>query len=194
MYGGGRLARKDRRAKLGVALKFSLTDEIPFPRDVVYATHRDKLLELVPYLPNVKSVVIQSRTVEGPVMKLVNLWTGTTDDVPAVIRPLVKPEMLTWVDRATWDESKWRTDWDITITALAEAVTAKGFNTFREEDGETILQMQGEFTIHPDKVPGVPGFVARAAAPTLEKFVVGLLEPNLRRTNAAVRRYIEDHR
>ncbi len=175
-------------------MKFSLTDEIPFPRDVVFATHRDKLLELVPYLPNVKSVVVESRTIENGVIKLVNVWTGTTDDVPTVIRSLVKPEMLTWVDRATWDEGRWRTDWDIEITALAQAITARGFNTFREEDGETILQMQGEFTIHPEKIPGVPAFVARAAAPALERFVVGLLEPNLRKTNVAVRRYIEDHR
>lgn len=175
-------------------MKFSLTDEIPFPRDIVFATHRDKLLELVPYLPNVKSVVVRSRAVEDGVIKLVNVWTGTTDDVPTVIRSLIKPDMLTWVDTATWDEGRWRTDWDIDITALAGAVTARGYNTFREEDGETVLHMQGEFTIHPEKVPGVPGFVARAAAPTLERFVVGLLEPNLRKTNQAVRRYIEDHR
>ena len=142
----------------------------------------------------VQSVVVQSRIEEGPLVRLVNLWAGAASDVPAVIRPLVKPELLTWVDRATWDSSKWRTDWDIQLNALADAVTARGFNTFLEEDGETIIQMQGEFVIHPDRVPGVPAFVARAAAPALERFVVGLLEPNLRRTNQSVRKYIEEHR
>lgn len=174
-------------------MKFSLVDELPYPREVVFRTHRDKLVEMVPYLPNVKSVVVESRIVEGPVVKLVNLWAGTTDDVPAVIRPLVKPELLTWVDRATWDESKWRVEWDIQLSALSDAITARGSNTFREEDGETVIHMQGEFIIHPDRVPGVPGFVARAAAPALERFVVGLLQPNLRKTNESVKQYIRDH-
>jgi hypothetical protein len=174
-------------------VKFSLVDELPHPRDLVFSTHRDKLRELVEYMPNVASVVTESRVVEGPVVRLVNLWTGASDDVPAVIRPLVKPEHLTWVDRAVWDESKYRCDWEITLSAVPDAVTARGFNTFLEEGGETIIQMNGEFLIHPDRIPGVPVFVAKATAPAFERFVVGLLQPNLRRSNQAVQQYIEDH-
>jgi hypothetical protein len=186
--------RRDIRHGIGGTVKFTLTDEIPFPRETVFRTHRDKLVEIVPYLPNVQSIVVESRVEQGPVVQLVNLWAGTADDVPAVIRPLIKPELLTWIDRATWDESKWRCDWDIQLTALPDAITARGYNLMREEDGETIIQMQGEFTIHPDRVPGVPAFVARAAAPTLERFVVGLLQPNLRKTNEAVKTWLRDHR
>ncbi|MBX2796065.1 MAG: hypothetical protein KTR31_00310 [Myxococcales bacterium] len=174
-------------------MKFNLTDEIPFERELVFSTHRDKLVELVPYLPNVDSVVIQSREEDGDVVRLVNEWTGASSDVPAVVRPVLKPEHLSWVDRATWDVAKWRCDWQITISALPEVVTAKGSNTFVDEGGETLIQMTGEFVIHPDKVPGVPSFVARRAAGPLEKFVVGLLQPNLRRSNQAVLQYLEDN-
>ena len=174
-------------------MKFNLVDEIPFERDLVFSTHRDKLLELVEYLPNVDSVVIESREEDGDVVRLVNLWTGASSDVPAVVRPLFRPEHLTWVDRATWDQSRWRCDWKITISALPEAVTAEGHSTFVDEGGETAIQMSGEFVIHPDKVPAVPGFVARRAAAPLERFVVGLLQPNLRRSNQAVQQYLEDH-
>lgn len=174
-------------------MKFSLVDEIPHPRALVFSTHRDKLQELVPYLPNVASVATESRVVDGAVVRLVNLWTGASTDVPAPIRPLVKPEHLTWVDRAAWDQDRWRCDWEITLTALPDAVTARGFNTFLEEGADTIIQMNGEFVIHPDRIPGVPAFVARAAGPALEKFVVGLLQPNLRKSNQAVQQWIEDH-
>ena len=84
-------------------MKFSLVDEIPHPRELVFATHRDKLGELVPYLPNISSVESESRLVEGEVVRLVNVWTGSSTDVPSIIRPLVKPDYLCWVDRATWD-------------------------------------------------------------------------------------------
>ena len=101
--------------------------------------------------------------------------------------------MLSWVDRATWDKGRYRCDWNITLTALPEAVTAKGFNVFVDEGDVTIVQMSGEFVIHPEKVPGVPAFMARRLAPTLEKFVVGLLQPNLKRSNQAVESYLEDN-
>ena len=137
--------------------------------------------------------LVKERVVEGDVVRLLNLWTVSSNDVPGPIRPLLKPENLTYLDRATWDAGRWRCDWEITLTALPEAVTARGFNTFLDEGGETVIQMNGEFVIHPDRVPGVPTFVARAAAPALEKFVVGLLQPNLKKSNQAVQQNIEDH-
>lgn len=174
-------------------MKFSLTDEIPHPRPVVFHTHRDKLIDLVPYLVQIESIRCESRAEEGPVVRLVNLWRASSDDVPAPLRSILKPERLTWVDRATWDGAQWRCDWEITLSALPEAVTARGSSTFLEEGEETIVQMTGEFLIHPDRIPGVPTFVAKAAAAPLERFIVGLLQPNLRRSNQAVRQYIEDH-
>ena len=76
---------------------------------------------------------------------------------------------------------------------MAEAITARGHNTFLDEGPDTVVQMNGEFVVHPERIKGIPAFVARSAAPTLERFVVGLLQPNLRRSNAAVRQYIDDH-
>jgi hypothetical protein len=174
-------------------MKFSLVDEIPHPRTLVFATHRDRLLELIPYMPNVRSVVTEERVEDGPRVSLVNKWTGEHTDIPAPLRAFVKPELLTWTDRATWDQEHWTCTWSITLDAVAEAITARGHNTFLDEGPDTVVQMNGEFVVHPDRIKGIPAFVARSAAPTLERFVVGLLQPNLRRSNAAVRQFIDDH-
>lgn len=174
-------------------MKFNITDEIPFEREIVYQTHRDKLEDLVSYLSNVDSIVTRERVEEGDIVRLVNEWSGSSSDVPAVVRSVLKPEHLTWTDRAVWDKSKWRADWQITINALPEAVTAKGTTEFFDEDGDTLVRIAGEFIIHPDRIPAVPGFVARAAAPPLERFVVSLLQPNMKRSNQAVQQYLEDN-
>lgn len=174
-------------------MRFNLVDELPHSRALVFSTHRDKLLELVQYLPNIKGVETTSRVVDGSVVRLENVWKGSSEDVPSVIRPLVKAEYLSWIDRAKWDESDWSCEWQIELSLLKDAVTARGRNTFTEEDGVTIINMSGEFLIHPEKIPGVPTFVARSAAPTLEKFVIGLLQPNLRKSNEAVVSYIDDN-
>ena len=174
-------------------MRFNITDELPHPLDLVFEVHRDKLEELVEYLPNIESVETVSRVEEGSVTRLENHWTGASSDVPAVIRPLIKSEYLTWIDRAEWDAETHRCKWEITINALPGAITARGENAFREEDGETIVDMTGEFIVHPERIPGVPAFVAKRAVPALEKFVVGLVQPNLRKSNAAVVEYIEDN-
>lgn len=174
-------------------MKFSLVDEIPWPRELVFSTHRDKLLELVPYLPSVDSVVIRSRADDGDVVRFDNLWSGASDDVPAVLRGLIKPEMLTWVDTAAWDVGRYRCDWSIDLSALPGAITARGTNSFRDEGEDTVIQMQGEFIVHPERIRGAPTFLVRKAQPAIERFVVGLLQPNLKQSNAAVAQYLEDH-
>lgn len=173
-------------------MRFTITDELAHPLDLVFATHRDKLEELVDYLPNIESVETKSRIEEDGVAKLENHWTAASTDIPSVLRPMLKSEYLTWIDRAEWDGNTYRCRWVIELGVLPGAITARGENVFREEDGETIIDMTGEFIVHPERIPGVPTFVAKRAAPAVEKFVVGLLQPNLRKSNAAVGEYIDD--
>lgn len=172
-------------------MKFSLVDEIQHPRERVFATLRDRLPDCVPFMANVDSLTVESRIEEGDVVKLVNLWRGSSADVPGPLRPLLKPETLSWVDRATWDQGRWRCEWEITLPAVPDAITARGFNTYLDEGGETVIQLNGEFVVHPDRIRGVPSFVARSVAPTLEKFVIGLIQPNLKKTNQAVAQYLD---
>ncbi len=174
-------------------MRFNITDELPHPLEDVFETHRDKLLELVDYLPNIDNIETVKREEDGPIVRLENHWTGASSDVPAVVRPLIKSEYLTWVDHAEWDESTHRCRWRIEIGVLPGVVEARGENTFRAEGDETVVNMSGEFIIHPERIPGVPTFVAKRAAPALEKFVVGLVQPNLRKSNAAVVEYIDDN-
>ncbi len=173
-------------------MRFTITDELPHPLDLVFQTHRDKLEELVEYLPNVDSAKTVKREENGPVVSLENHWVGASTDVPAMLRPWIKAEYLGWVDFAVWDEAKHTCKWRLELGVLPGAISAHGETRFREEDGETVADMTGEFIVHPDRLPGVPAFVAKRAAPTLEKFIVGLIQPNLRKSNAAVVEYIDD--
>jgi len=174
-------------------MKFTVNDEIDFPLDLVFPTYRDKLHEMLDYMDNVDMIEVKSREEDGDVVKLLNQWHGSADDIPKPLRPVVNADKLSWLDKATWDTHKHRVDWEITLLALPEAVTAKGFTLYKEDGDVTIISISGEFLIHPDKVPGVPTFVAKRLAPTLEKFVVGLLQPNLKKSNQAVQEYLEDN-
>lgn len=172
-------------------MEFQVTDTIPHPRETVFATHRDHLVELAEYLPNIETITVQSREDDGPVTRLVNHWKAAPTEVPAAARPFIKPELLAWIDRATWNQDEWRCQWEIELGFLPEAVTARGFNRFLEQGGHCTIEINGEINVRAERIPGVPRLLAGKLSGAVEKFVVNLIRPNLLKTNEAARRYIE---
>lgn len=172
-------------------MKFTIVDEIPFPLEQVFEAHRDKLPDMVDRMPNVEKIVVESREVDGDIVQLVNIWHAAETDVPAIARAFISKDMLRWTDRATWDEDERTTEWAIELGFLPGAIVCRGENSFEEVAGVTRITMEGELIIHADKIPGVPRLLAGKVGPAVEKFVIGLVEPNLRETNKVVAAYLE---
>ena len=172
-------------------MEYSSTDLIEFPIEDVFSTHRDHLPDLAEFLPNVESIVVESRTEEGGEIHLVNLWTGSKTEVPKLIRPFVKPEMLKWIDRASWDESTRTCRYSIELGFLKEAIHVSGLNRMRSTDeGHTEVTIAGEIRVDARKIPGVPKFMAKKVGGVVENFVVKTITPNLKKTNDGVRRFL----
>jgi len=155
---------------------------ISFPREVVFSTYRDRLAEMVPFLPNVKAITVQKREdnvggVEGE-SKLLNLWEAK-GEIPKVAQRVLKPEMLAWLDHAEWHEKDWSCDWRIETKMFTENVKCGGHNTYHVEGDVTILKIRGNLDVNLKGVPGVPRFLAGTVAPVVEKFIITLLTPNL---------------
>jgi hypothetical protein len=165
---------------------------IPFPRDVVFVTYRDEIVKLVPYLPNVRSIEVKSRSESGNTIETVMLWRGG-GDIPGPLRAVISEAMLAWTDYAAWDRDALRCDWRTETHALTDAVTSKGMNVFLEDGpGKTLLQMRGKFEIDGKKIRGVPGFLAGTVGKKAEEFLGGKIEPNLHETARAITRYLEE--
>ncbi len=173
-------------------MRFTITDEIEFPRDVVYPTMRDRIEELIDYLPNVDSIEVLEREIDGDTHRYVKRWRASATEIPGLLRPIVKPEYLQWVDHATWDGAAFTTQWHHDLPFLSGALTARGLNRYIDEGDITVIELEGEFTIHPGRLTFLPGPLARKLAPALERFVVDMLKPNLRATNQAVEQWLEE--
>lgn len=173
-------------------MKFTVIDEIPFAAAKVFKTHRDQLPKLVERMPNVDEIIVDSREEDGELVHLVNIWHAAETEVPAVARPFIKRELLSWIDRATWNEDELTVEWDIELGFLPDAITCRGFNEFEEFDGITRVTMEGELIVDANKIPGIPRMLAKKVGQVVEKFVVGLVEPNLRETNKLVERYMSE--
>jgi uncharacterized membrane protein len=171
---------------------FQTTDVIEYPIETVYRAHRDNLPELVDFLPSVESIEVESREEEDDHVSLVNIWKAAQTEVPRVIRPFVKPQMLQWIDRAKWYESERICRWEIELGFLKDAIRVSGQNQMTTTDeGHTKVTVGGTIDVDGRKIPGVPKFMAKKVGAAVESFVVKMVTPNLQKTNDGVRSYIE---
>lgn len=163
---------------------------IPFPRPLVYATYRDKLVELVPYLANVRGIEVKSRKEEGNIIQFVNEWHGG-GEIPAVARAVLSEAMLSWTDIATWNESDFTAQWQIKTHAFTEAVRCAGVHRFKEVDSGTLIETRGSLVIDPEQIKGVPQLLAGMVRQAVEDFLSKNIEPNMRQVSDSVRYYLD---
>lgn len=167
--------------------------ELPFPRALVFETYRDRLPELVPYLPNIRGIEVRSRKESPPRTELVNVWKGG-GEIPAAARAFLSPNMLLWDDFATWDAEAFTCHWRTVTHSFKDALHAEGDNRFLDLGERTRIEIRGVLELDAGKVPGVPSMLARRLAPTLEQFLVALITPNLLEVSKGVEGYLKKQR
>ena len=165
---------------------------IPFPREIVFAAYRDEMIDLLPYLPNVRSIEIKSRKGEGNLIEFVNEWRGG-GDIPAAIRAVLSESVLAWTDYATWRADAMVCDWRTETHAFTDAVSCKGSNRFvADGDGKTLLEIRGSLEIDAKKIRGVPSFLAGKIGRAVEEFLVAKIQSNLVETAKGLAKYLEE--
>jgi hypothetical protein len=165
---------------------------LPFPRPLVYATYRDKLLELVPQMHNVKGVTLKSRQEQNGTVQQAFEWHGKSD-IPAMFKAFLSEDLLTWTDFATWKEAEYTTDWQLQPHAFREAVTWNGRDRYLEEGSGTRVETQGQLVIDPHRLKGVPGFLSGQVGHVAQEILAKQAEPNFVEMGKCVRAYLEKH-
>lgn len=166
---------------------------LPFPRDRVFATYRDRLADMTEYLPNIRSIRITERAERGDDVDLVNEWEGG-GEIPAAVRAFLSESMLKWTDHATWRAADHTVLWRTDVHAFPGAVKSSGENRFLEIAGGTKLEIRGDLTVDATKIPGVPKLLAKTVSSAAEKMLVGRIAPNLVEVAEGVRKLLERER
>jgi hypothetical protein len=171
-------------------IKISVDSQVSFSRDLVYATYRDKLMELGPYLPNVRSLQLKSRQGEERLVRLVLEWHGG-GDIPAAARSLLSEELFTWTEYDLWDNNEFTVDWRIETHAYREAVFCAGKNRFLERGNCTLVESRAEVRIDLSAVHGVSPFLLSQLVHLVEELLSKKIEPNLMQMGQSVQKYLE---
>lgn len=165
---------------------------LPYPRPLVYATYRDKLLELAAQMPNVKSIRLVSRQDQSNAVQQVHEWHGKSD-IPAMLKAFVSEDLLTWTDHATWKEAGFITDWKIQPHAFSEAIVWAGQDRYLETGNGTRVESQGVLSIDPKQLKGVPGFLTGQVSQIAEGILAKQAEPNFLEMAKCVQTYLQKH-
>ena len=172
-------------------MNISFDADIAFPRVLVFQTYRDKLVELVPYLPNVSDIEVQSRCEQSGKVHCVNVWHGG-GEIPDMARAVLGEEMLSWTEYNIWDEATFTLEWRIETHGFTAAVSCAGKNTFVAVDESTVVENRGQLVIIPEKLGGIPAFLQHQVAEIVEEFLGHKVEPNLRQMSEGVDRYLAE--
>jgi hypothetical protein len=165
---------------------------VPQPRDAVYRVNRDRLVELVEYLPNVRAIEVKSRTETGPGrFALVNVWHGG-GDVPTAVRSFLSDSMLSWTDHAEWDQETWSCTWRSESHSFRNAVDSRGKNEFADAGGRTAIRIVGRLDVDAAKIPGIPRILAGKVGKLIEAFLVKQVQDNLTEIGRGVDRYLRE--
>ena len=171
-------------------MKISADSDLAFSRSDVFGAYRDRIVDLVPFLPNIRSIEVRSRSAVGDVTDVVSQWKGG-GEIPSLARAFLDESMLSWIDRASWDASAWTCAWSIETGSFTEAVRCSGLNRFVETKDGTRLEIRGELLIDASKVKGVPGFLAKKVGSGVEQFLAARIQPNLIETADGIRKFLE---
>ncbi|MFT5679350.1 MAG: hypothetical protein ACI8RZ_000254 [Myxococcota bacterium] len=170
-------------------MQINSESRIQHPRSTVYSAYRDRLPEVVPYIPDIKEIRVESRESTAAGVKLHNLWIADRE-IPRMVQNFLKPEMLRWNDYADWNDDKMWCDWTLQIPAFPNNVTCSGRNAFYADGETTRVVLTGSLEINP-KFPGIPRLLANRLAPQIEKFIVMLITPNLERVNQSLGDFLD---
>ena len=166
--------------------------DVAHPLDRVFATYRDELPALVPYLPNVREITVRSRTEHGALVELVNHWVGGAD-LPAVARRFISEDLLAWDDHARWDAQARVCHWRTEVAAFRDALRAEGETRFTAAGpSATRVHIDGVIEVDARKVRLVPRIFAGQVGPAVEAFLVKTITPNLVAVAEAVGRRLSE--
>ncbi len=171
-------------------MKFEVIDHVPYPLKDVYATMRDKMPDLVPYLPDVKKIDCKKYEDKGDgKVSIVNHWYSE-DKIPGGLKKFIKAEELGWVDYAEWDESTMSVRYRLEMMFFTEYVDVHGENFFTGDEKETTVKLSGELNLDLAKHPMIPKFLAKSITSQVEKVVLALIKPNLVKVNRGIEKHL----
>jgi hypothetical protein len=157
------------------------------PAREVFKVYRDKTLEFSKKIPNVTEVKIkEKKKIDKNKVRLHTVWKGF-GNIPAIVRNIVKPEMISWEEIDIWDEEKLTCTWECKPFYYKEFFTCRGTWKFKDKNDKSQAILDGILRVYIPHFPGVPDKIAQKAGEVIEQIIYKYLVPNMNATIKAIK-------
>jgi hypothetical protein len=171
-------------------MRIEHTDTINANLDKVYNLVKNDMPKIVQYLPNIREIKVLERKQSDGRDFIVNQWFAEAN-IPSLAKKFINENLFSWKDSAYWDDSQHQVDYDIEPFFAKGIYEAKGTNTFRAADDKMRLTLSCEVNIYPERIPGIPKFIAKQLHPMLEQMIEKMLAPNLTSLGKGLKEYLK---
>jgi len=182
-------------------MHFEEVDSVSHAAGLVLETMIERMEAIVPFLPNVESIeTLEVKSLKNGRTRILRRWQGKADSMPAALRPFLPRDILAWLDTALWVPAEYRVEWtqSTCMEGVAQLYACSGVNYFEPHPDDpqrrTRIRITGDLRVHAERLPGIPGFLAQRLAPQVERFIVGLITPNLTDLAKGLQRYFDAQR
>lgn len=169
-------------------MKFTVSDPVQLSAEATFKLLRDEMTALVPFMPDTDSIEVIKREELGDEVHLVNRWRASNKAAPAALQKIITPELLSWLDHATWRTSTLEGSWRLEAMG-GELYSCKGVTSVAPRGDQATLSITIDLEVYPERLPGVPSFVAKALRSQIEKFLGDLLSQNMRQLAQSINQY-----
>lgn len=160
------------------------------PRPELWSVMRDHMPDFAGQIADIEELRELERTIAADGMvRIVNHWR-VKQQVPAVMRAILKASELSWIDRATWDADAFTCDWAIEPNFLTEHIACSGRTSFADAmAGQgTRVTFEGALDLKPGLL-GSLGSLEKVLSGFLEFIVTTIIPRNLRAVVEAAAQY-----
>jgi hypothetical protein len=164
-------------------------DYVNAPASEVYRLLKDSLPKIAPYLPNVSRIDVMQRSESGRGTQIVNHWFAL-GEIPEIAKKVISPDLLSWKDTAVWNDAELKVDFRLESFVMNQLFKVTGTN-FIVPAGEnrTEVRVVCELELYPERVPGIPRFIASKFKPLAEEHIAKMVAPNLNSLTVGLNRY-----
>lgn len=158
------------------------------PVDQIWLVMRDQLPRVAGYLDDLESIDLLERSghADGR-MLLVNRWQAR-QRIPALLRGALGTDVISWIDRAHWDDQRLTCEWTITPSVLPDYIACHGTTRYEPAMAGrgTRVSFDGSFDLKGGFLQRLPAALEPSVRALTENIVSQLIPRNLSKAiNAA---------
>ena len=170
-----------------------LEERLEYHPDHVYEILWKRFTDLPAHLPNVESIThLSSHDHSELHQQTEHRWCADRAVVPGFARPFIKPNVFQWIGHAHWRHDARQVDFHFLSDVFKDLYECKGqflVGPHAEDEQHTHIVIQARLDIFPERLPGVPRWLAGKVGNLIEDLLMDRIEPSLAALPHAVTQY-----